>query len=168
MKWICTDACFLICIIVELGILIISVMSLHILLSPWKRCSDVCTPCLTKLNEIKPEVKTQRDMVVRRWYERTSCDSSVCFKGFSFIWNMMGSGSATLWAGTQHPYELQLCLTCFCGNGLMFSIWKKCGCLTVLQRNVGHRVPPTQGAHSSVSYAWAGSALYWEGPEHMK
>lgn len=64
MKWIFTDACFLICIIVELGILTISVMSLHILLSSWKRCSDVCTPCLTKLKEIKPYVKTLRNMVV--------------------------------------------------------------------------------------------------------
>lgn len=50
---------------------------------------------------------------------KISCGSSVCFKDFSFIWNMTSSGSATLWAGIQHPYGLQLCLTCFYGNGLV-------------------------------------------------
>lgn len=63
MKCTFTDACFLICTIGELGILIIVVMSLHISFSSWKRCSDVCTPRMTKLKQIKPWVKRLRNGV---------------------------------------------------------------------------------------------------------
>lgn len=63
MKCTFTDACFLIYTIVELGILIIVVMSLHISFSSWKSCSDVRTPCMTKLKQIMPWVKRLRNGV---------------------------------------------------------------------------------------------------------
>jgi len=63
MKCTFTDACFLIYTIVELGILIIVVMSLHISFSSWKRCSDVRTLRMTKLKQIKPWVESLRNDV---------------------------------------------------------------------------------------------------------